>query len=100
MTHSSLQQLRELADNDQVLQLALDGAADASELQAIASQRGIALSSSEAEQWLAAGGSATSGLSLEELDAISEGLSLSDEDLDAIAAGETGGEAIMVGEAL
>lgn len=104
MSDTSLQKLRELAANDQVLQLALAAATDASELQAIASQRGIALSEADAQQWLADAEPIAASLSQEELDAISEGLSLTDEELDAVASGETGGEAIVgfgaVGEAL
>jgi hypothetical protein len=105
MSDASLQQLRELAANDQALQLALAAAANTAELQAIANQRGIALSEGEAQQWLATAAPLAAELSPEELDAISEGLSLTDEELDAVAAGESGGEAIVgltrfVGEAV
>ena len=102
MNDASLRQLRDLAANDQALQLALAGATDAAELQAIASQRGIQLSDNDAQQWLSEASPMAASLSAEELDAISEGLSLTDEELDAVAAGETGGEAIvgLAGEAL
>ena len=102
MNDASLQQLRDLAANDQVLQLALAAAANTTELQAIASQRGIALSEADAQQWLADAAPMAAALSPEELDAISEGLSLTDAELDAVASGESGGEAIvgLAGEAL
>ena len=94
---SSLQQLRELVRTDAALRQALAGAADAAELQSIGQQRGISLSADEAQQWLATEVASADGLSPEALNAISEGLSLTDEDLDGIAGGETGGEAIVVG---
>lgn len=96
MSISLLQQLRDLADADPVLQVALAGARTTTEIQAIASQRGITLDELEANQWLddVAPGSPT--LSPEELAAISEGLSLTDDDLEAIASGESGGEAAMI----
>ncbi len=101
MSDASLQQLRELANSDQALQLALAGAADAAELKAIASQRGIQLSDSAAQQWLSDAAPMAASLSPEELDAISEGLSLTDEELDAVAGGTNGGEAVvgLTGEA-
>ena len=106
MSDASLQQLRDLAATDQALQLALAAAANTAELQAIANQRGIALSDSAAQQWLAAAAPMAAELSPEELDALRDGLSLTDEELDAVAAGESGGEAaagmfgLSVGEAL
>ena len=102
MSDTSLQQLRELAATDEVLQLALAAATDAAELQAIASQRGIALSEGEAQQWLADAAPMAAALSPEELDAISEGLSLTDEELDAVAGGCVGEAAMIdvVGEAV
>jgi hypothetical protein len=102
MNDASVQQLRDLAANDQVLQLALAAATNTAEVQAIASQRGIALSEGDAQQWLTTAAPMAAALSPDELDAISQGLSLTDEELDAVAAGETGGEAIvgMAGEGL
>jgi PP-loop superfamily ATP-utilizing enzyme len=101
MSDASLHQLRELAGSDQALQLALAGATDAAEVQAIANQRGIQLNDSAAQQWLADAAPMAAELSPEELEAISEGLSLTDEDLAAVAGGQTGGEAIigLAGEA-
>lgn len=102
MNDASVQQLRDLAANDQVLQLALAAATNTAEVQAIANQRGIALSEGDAQQWLTTAAPMAAALSPDELDAISQGLSLTDEELDAVAAGETGGEAIvgMAGEGL
>lgn len=93
---SSLQLLRDQALTDEVLRLALAGASEAADVQSIAQQCGIPLSAAEAQQWLAADTSPTAALSPEELNTLSEGLSLSDEDLDAMAAGAyPGGEAII-----
>lgn len=97
MTLPSLDQLRDLARTDEALNLALAGASDAADVQSIGQQRGISLSEAEAKQWLASEARAAEALSPEELNAISEGLSLSDEDLDAIAGGGgfPGGEALI-----
>lgn len=95
MSKTSFEQLRDLAQQDDALQLALAGAANTSELQAIASQRGIALSEGDAQLWLTAVAASATNLTPEELDAISEGLSLTDDELDSIAGGQIG-----VGEAL
>ena len=102
MSETALLQLRDLAANDEVLQLALAAAANTADLQAIASQRGLELSELEAQQWLDAAAPMTEALSPEELAAISEGLSLTDEDLAAVSGGQTGGESIVgqAGEAL
>lgn len=94
MTASPLQRLRDLALEDAALRLALTGATQVADLLAIARQRGITLSDADARQWFATEGQATAALSSEELDAISEGLSVSDEELDSIAGGQSRGEAI------
>jgi hypothetical protein len=99
MSTNALNQLRDLARQDTALQLALEGAADAAELQSIAAQRGMDLSASEAEQWLSSQAALAAALSAEELDALAMGLSdpdqtadlLNDEQLSAI----NGGEALL-----
>ena len=96
MSSPSLQQLRDLADTDSVLQVALAGATTISEVQAIASQRGITLDEVAAKQWLDDAAPNSPTLSPEELAAISEGLSLTDDDLEAIAGGFTGEAAMSI----
>lgn len=93
MSISSLQQLRNLADTDPVLQVALAGTRTVSEIQAIASQYSIHLDDVEANQWLDDAAPDSPTLSSEELAAISEGLSLTDNDLETIAGGAGVGEA-------
>ena len=96
MASSPFSQLHDLAREDASLRLALAAAMDSSELKAIASQRGILLSDSEAQQWLADATQSGASLTPEELEAITDGLSLTDEELDSIAAGQLpGGEALL-----
>lgn len=102
MASDALSQLLDLARQDTALQLALDGAADASDLQTLAAQLGLSLSEAGAEQWFSNKDAMVSAaLSPEELDALSQGLCdpdlaarLGDDQLAAVA----GGEAAMIAE--
>jgi hypothetical protein len=106
MAMDALNQLRDLARQDDALQRALDRADTAAELQRIAEQRGLSLSAADAEEWFLNQAAMAAALSTEELDALSQGLSnpdrntISDVQLEAVSGGQDlGGEALM-GEAI
>ena len=103
MAETALEQLRNLARQDEALRTALEATSITAEVQRIAAQRGLSLSDADAQQWLASQAALEAAPSPAELDALSAGLSdhnggtaLLDEDaLSSVVGGGGGGEAFL-----
>lgn len=103
MAETALDQLRNLARQDEALRTALEATSTTAELQGVAAQRGLTLSEPDARQWLASQAALEAALSPAELDALSAGLSdhnngtvlLDDDALIGVDGGVGGGEALL-----
>jgi hypothetical protein len=75
MAQTALDQLWNLARQDEALRTALEATSTSVEVQRVASQRGLTLSDGDAQQWLVSQAALEAALSPAELDALSAGLS-------------------------